>query len=115
MIHYYEHIERKYGLHEWFLSMDSVVEDRHYPNHHQQQQQLQQQQQQQQQQPAEGLGTFVCEMHAKGDRLQTYSPQWKVPAHFSREEEGGEDEDAALKRDKHNHNRHLDMPPEVFM
>ena len=121
VIHYYEHIERKYGLHDWYLSSDSVLEDRHQPYQ-------QQQQQQQGGEGVEGLGaaaSFVGEMHANGDRTQTLSPQWKGPAHFSGEEEGGEgggegggeeeDEGAALKRDKHGRHRHLDMPPEVFM
>jgi hypothetical protein len=117
VIHYYEHIERKYGLHDWYLSSDSVLEDRHHPHFHHHHQQ-QQQQQEGGGGGVEGLGaasSFVCEVHANGDR--TLSPQWKGPGHFSREEGGGEEEeeDVALKRDKHHHNRHLDMPPEVFM
>ncbi|GAB5034489.1 adenosine deaminase [Nannochloropsis oceanica] len=110
MINYYEHIERKYGLHDWYLSEESVREDRHNPCQQQQKQRQQQQQGEEQQQPsAEGLGALVCDMHANGDRLQTYSPQCKGPTHFSQKEDG------ILKRDKHDHNQHLDMPPEVFI
>jgi hypothetical protein len=131
VINFYESVERKYGLHDWYVSSDSILDDRHHRGARTQQKG----------ETENGIGngnggldcSDLCEVHERDRPLDslTMSPQWRSSAGPRIEESEGEngeanpgeaeqgnedeEEEEEEERDRHRRKRHLEMPPEVFI
>lgn len=122
VMHYYEHLERKYGLEDWYLSEDSMFEDQRRPQQPQTEAGRETgtlAREQGREQENENIDSTVgaCLWHSSGDRIRSLSPQWtRARARGVKMPEGGEaTDDGKMNRGLREGRRRLEMPPEVFM